>query len=244
MIKVISDDRAEVGQYYDDFSQTYERRRHRGYHALVDDIEASLVLENYRGGKVLEVGCGTGLIMKRCSKIGKDLIGVDISNKMVEKAHRKGHFVFLSDVVSLPFGNEVFDLVYSFKVLAHVVRIKSALREIARVTCRGGQVLAEFYNPLSTRYLVKRIRGASRTGLRVTEEDVPTRWDLPWEVERHFPSELEIVRMYGVRVVTPAAVFIDVPVVGRGLQRIEAELTRRRIAARFGGFVVVHCQRR
>ena len=28
-------------RYYDDFSRDYERERHVGYHALIDDLEAS-----------------------------------------------------------------------------------------------------------------------------------------------------------------------------------------------------------
>jgi hypothetical protein len=51
--------------YYDDFAGWYENERHLPYHRMLDDLEVELV-ERYAAGKaVLEVGCGTGLILHR-----------------------------------------------------------------------------------------------------------------------------------------------------------------------------------
>ena len=51
--------------YYDRFAKTYEDRRHEGYHLMIDDLEAEVVLPSARDREVLEVGCGTGLILQR-----------------------------------------------------------------------------------------------------------------------------------------------------------------------------------
>ncbi len=54
--------------YYDAFSNTYEAGRDAGYHALVDSMTAEL-LGRYTAGKdLLEVGCGTGLILKEVAE--------------------------------------------------------------------------------------------------------------------------------------------------------------------------------
>ena len=51
--------------YYDEFSNWYERDRGHGYHALIDDLEVEIATPYARDGRVLEVGCGTGLILSR-----------------------------------------------------------------------------------------------------------------------------------------------------------------------------------
>src|SRR6476620_6629174 len=57
--------------YYDDFAGWYERERHLPYHRMLDDLEVELV-ERYGAGKdVLEVGCGTGLILDRVAQFAR-----------------------------------------------------------------------------------------------------------------------------------------------------------------------------
>ena len=70
--------------------------------------------------------------------------------------------VMRANACELPFADKSFDLVYSFKVLAHVEDIDRALKEIARVTRRGGHMVLEFYNPL-TGQLVAWVEVASRS---------------------------------------------------------------------------------
>ena len=163
--------------YYDDFSSTYETERGRGYHALVDELETDIVLPFCRDADVLELGCGTGLILERVAKVAKTARGIDLSPGMLEKATARGLDVSLASVTELPFADASFDLVYSFKVLAHVPDIGRALAEAARVTRPGGHLVLEFYNPLSLRYLAKRAAGPQPIGDGRTEADVFTRWD-------------------------------------------------------------------
>src|SRR6185369_5071326 len=109
--------------YYDDFAGWYEKERHLPYHRMLDDLEVELV-ERYAAGKaVLEVGCGTGLILHRTARFARRAAGID-----------------------LPIATASVDVAYSFKVLAHIPDIEGALREMARVVRPGGWVLAEFYN--------------------------------------------------------------------------------------------------
>ncbi|MEM9491608.1 MAG: class I SAM-dependent methyltransferase, partial [Myxococcota bacterium] len=53
--------------YYDDFAGWYERQRGHGYHQLIDDLEVDVLARYGRGGRILEVGCGTGLILGRAA---------------------------------------------------------------------------------------------------------------------------------------------------------------------------------
>src|SRR5277367_3843163 len=158
--------------YYDEFSQRYEaeRRPNRpgGYHALVDDLEVELVERYGAGGDVLECGVGTGLLLERFGRFARTAKGIDLSPGMLERARARGLDVSEASVTAIPFADATFDVTCSFKVLANVPEIGKALHEMARVTRPGGVVVAEFYNPLSVRGLVKRLgpAGAISEGKR------------------------------------------------------------------------------
>src|SRR5215470_1904441 len=105
--------------YYDDFSAGYERERGRGYHQLLDDLEMSVVAPLARGRRVLEIGCGTGLILQRIAREAVSARGIDLSPGMLQAARARGLDVSLASATQLPFADGSFDLVCSFKVLAH-----------------------------------------------------------------------------------------------------------------------------
>ena len=134
-------------QYYDDFSDSYERGRGYGYHQMIDDLEVQVTAPYARGARVLELGCGTGLILARVAEIAEEAVGIDLSEGMAQRARDRGLDVHIGSVCDLPFEDDEFDLTYSFKVLAHIPDIDAAVREAARVTRPGGHLLLEFYNP-------------------------------------------------------------------------------------------------
>lgn len=224
--------------YYDDFSDGYERERHHGYHAMLDDLECDVVLPFARGKDALEVGCGTGLILSRVAHEARRAEGVDLSPGMLELAKKRGLDVREGSATELPYPDASFDVVYSFKVLAHVPDIEKALSEMARVCRPGGVVLAELYNPFSLRFLAKRIAGPGKISDGRTEADVFTRWDAPNKLRHMLPSTLDFVEVRGLRVFTPAAFVHRIPVVGRALTFAEQHVTRSPLRW-FGGFLIL-----
>ena len=228
---------AATQAYYDDFSGGYERERGRGYHGLIDDLEVEVALPLARDARVLEAGCGTGLILERLAPVAEEAWGVDLSPGMLRKAQNRGLNVVVGSVTELPFADESFDMVCSFKVLAHVPDIERALAEIARVTRPGGHMVLEFYNPWSLRYLAKKVAGPMPISDGRTEADVFTRWDSPLEISKRLPAGVELVDYRGIRVFTPAAFVHKLPVIGGLLA--QAERASLRSPARYlGGFLV------
>ncbi len=231
----------QARKYYDDFSQSYERERGRGYHQMIDDLELQVTAPYARGARVLELGCGTGLILARVAEIADQVVGIDLSEGMAQHARERGLDVHIGSVCDLPFDDDQFDLTYSFKVLAHIPDIDAALREAARVTRPGGHLLLEFllefYNPWSLRYLAKKVAGPKPIGDDRTEADIFTRWDSPRAIAKLLPPNVELVNYRGVRVLTPFAAVHRVPWLARGLSRAE-HLAARSPLRYFGGFLV------
>ena len=229
-------------RYYDEFAEWYERERHDGYHRLIDDLQVDLLEEHVRDKDVLEVGCGTGLLLDRIASLADTARGIDISEGMLRKARRRGLDVVQGCATELPFETASFDVVYSFKVLAHVQDIEQAVAECCRVTRPGGRLFLEFYNPLSLRFFAKWVGGPGKISESTDESAVFTRWDSPWEVPEYIPEHVELERWAGVRIFTPAAFFHRVPVVGEALRRLEF-VGRDTPLGRFGGFLVAQARK-
>jgi ubiquinone/menaquinone biosynthesis C-methylase UbiE len=232
--------------YYDAFSKRYEDRRGSndpgGYHDLLDELEADFVQRFGAGRDVLEVGCGTGLVLERIARFARTARGVDLSPGMLDKARERGLDVVQGSATDLPFDDETFDVTCSFKVLAHVPDIATALREMARVTRVGGFVLAEFYNPMSLRGLVKRFGPARSVAHGTHENQVYTRFDSPRAVRELVPEGCRLVDARGVRIVTPTAALMRRAPLRLALRAAERALCDSPLRV-FGGFYVAAMQK-
>ncbi len=230
--------------YYDDFAGWYERDRHLPYHRMLDDLEVELV-ERYATGKdALEVGCGTGLILDRVAAFARGAAGIDLSAGMLARAARRGLAVAQASATELPIASASVDVAYSFKVLAHIPDIVGALREMTRVVRPGGYVLAEFYNARSIRRLVKAMKPPTAISEQANDEHVYTRYDDARAIRSYLPPDLEWVATRGIRVITPTAAMLRVPVLGAAMRWAEHQLADLPGARDVGGFLVAVCRKR
>ena len=234
-------------QYYDAFAKGYESQRGDndpgGYHELLDELESEFVRRFGSGRDVLEVGCGTGLVLSRLASFAKSATGVDLSPGMLERARSRGLRVIEGSATALPFEAQSFDVTCSFKVLAHVPEIERALAEMARVTRPGGHVIAEFYNPHSLRGLLKRFGPAGRVAAGTHERHVYTRFDSPRQVKKLIPAGCHLVAARGVRIATPTALVMKSGI-GRRLFGSAERLLCDSPLRVFGGFYIVALERR
>lgn len=236
--------RLDNRSYYDDFAGWYERERHLPYHRMLDDLEVELVARYGAGRDVLEVGCGTGLILGRAAQVARSAMGVDLSGGMLAKAASRGLTVVQASATELPVATASVDVAYSFKVLAHIPDIQAALAEMARVVRPGGWVLAEFYNARSLRRLVKAMKPPTAVSATTHDEHVFTRYDDARAIRSYLPDELEWVATRGIRVITPVAKMLEVPVLGSAVRWAEGVLADLPGARDVGGFLVACCRRR
>lgn len=120
-------------------------------------VNARLVhglLEQLRRKRVLEVGVGTGRFAVPLQKSGVDLVGIDISRKMVELGLAKGlRNVVFADGARLPFAPRSFDVATTNHVLHLIPDWRDVLLEIARVTRESYATIIE---TIDTRWSIKR----------------------------------------------------------------------------------------
>jgi phosphatidylethanolamine/phosphatidyl-N-methylethanolamine N-methyltransferase len=100
------------------------------------------------GGRILEVGVGTGISLRAYSPKNR-IVGVDISESMLEKAKarvaelRLKHVEQLAvmDAGKLDFPDNSFDVVVAQYVVTTVPKPEAALDEFARVLKPGGEII-------------------------------------------------------------------------------------------------------
>ena len=225
--------------YYDDFAGWYERERHDGYHAMIDALQVEVARPLASGRDVLELGCGTGMILKELHPVARQAVGIDISPGMLKQARDRGLNVVVGSATDLPFADESFDMVCSFKVLAHIEQIQRVMSEVARVLRPGGVAALEFYNKRSLRTLIKHLKPATAVSEQSNDEEVYTRYDSLDDVRGYLPPSLKVAGVRGVRVFTPVAQVHKVPVVGSLFRAAERWGRDNALFSRFGGFMVV-----
>ena len=89
-------------------------------------------------GRLLEVGCAGGWLLKHAIERGWQARGVELSADAVKHAHSLGLDVFQGDLLAATLPEASFDLVYMGDVLEHVPDCRAVLADVARVLAPGG----------------------------------------------------------------------------------------------------------
>lgn len=125
--------------------QQWNPQQYAEHARFVTDLGAPLLdlLTPKPGERVLDVGCGDGVLTKQLMDRGCDVIGVDASPAMVETAKALGVQAHVMDGHQLPFYEE-FDAVVSNAALHWMVKPDEVLCSIRRALRPGGRFVAEF----------------------------------------------------------------------------------------------------
>ena len=135
------------------------------------------------GGRILEVGVGTGISLPRYGPAMR-LVGVDISDAMLDKARARAARLGLSnveqirqmDAENLAFADNEFDVVVAQYVVTAVPDPERALDEFVRVVRPGGEIV------ITTRVGAdKGMREKVEKLLMPITSKLGWRTDFPWE---------------------------------------------------------------
>lgn len=108
-------------------------------------------------GRLLDIGCGTGLASSLVKNDKLNITGIDITPAMLETARRRlpnAHFV-IADASNPPFLSETFDAAIISGVLHHVVDYTDVLRQTTQLLKPGAPILI-INEPNSTGYAMLR----------------------------------------------------------------------------------------
>lgn len=103
-------------------------------------IHAQFLAHLKPGQRVLDAGCGEGVLSCLVAQQGIEVVGTDISQSNLRGAKDLAEewdvdvVFYQSDAESLPFPDESFDVVLSSHVLEHLPNLDQGLRELYRVT--------------------------------------------------------------------------------------------------------------
>lgn len=118
------------------------------YDSLVPEVNPSLehiykrVAKRVGRGRILEVGCGKGLLLSRLDSPHRELYGFDILKWAVKRSKTQAENAHLcvGDARNMPFKSDSFDYVIGTEVLEHIVG-NNAVRECYRVLKPSGVAL-------------------------------------------------------------------------------------------------------
>lgn len=102
------------------------------------------------GHRVLDVGCGTGMLAARIlGELGLEVVGCDFSRGMLDHARRRSRRVrwVQGNAGRLPFGDASFDAIVSTEAFHWFPDPHGALAEFRRVLVPDGRLLVSLVNP-------------------------------------------------------------------------------------------------
>jgi Methylase involved in ubiquinone/menaquinone biosynthesis len=100
-------------------------------------------LKKDEGNKVLDLGCGKGRYLKNLAEDMPDAhyMAVDLSEGVMSFFDGNIAVRKQGSLTDIPYGDDVFDMVYACESLEHAIDIENALQEMARVTRPGGKIV-------------------------------------------------------------------------------------------------------
>lgn len=125
--------------------QTWAAASYDTHARFVSDLAGGVMnwLDVKPGERVLDLGCGDGVLTAKLGEAGAEVAGVDSSPDFVAAARARGLDVRLMDGEALTFEDE-FDAVFSNAALHWMTKAGQVIDGVARALRPGGRFVAEF----------------------------------------------------------------------------------------------------
>ena len=116
--------------------------------------------EPFRGLRVLDVGCGGGILSESMARLGAQVTGIDVVEKNIRvaslHASRQGLDIDyrLASASELTDSGAVFDVVLNMEVVEHVADVDAFMRDCARLTAEAGVMFLSTINRTPLAWIV------------------------------------------------------------------------------------------
>jgi ubiquinone/menaquinone biosynthesis C-methylase UbiE len=141
-----ADVKEQIRNYWDLRGRDYDRSPG---HTMLPEVWKGVLAKVLKGKRrILDVGTGTGFIALLLAKVGYEVVGIDLSRKMLEAAREKAEKTGvdvefkLGDAENLPFDDDTFDAVICRHLLWTLPNPHKAVKEWKRVVKPRGKVVA------------------------------------------------------------------------------------------------------
>lgn len=134
----------EVMERYDLTAHMYDMRYAEEQEAKFGAALRSLKAK--KCGKVLDAGCGTGLLFRHVASKAEMVVGLEISKQTLLKAKERAqsfqnvHLV-MADADFMPFRDCAFSIAFAFTLIQNMPDPAKTLKEIRRVTEDSAQII-------------------------------------------------------------------------------------------------------
>ena len=144
-LRQASTDSRAVQSYYDDLAARYDDTLAQWQYRAPDDVSALLAPHLAEEARVLDIGCGTGLLGKALRGRGAWVIdGIDISAASLEQAGQRGCYARLmrQDLqrLPLPVPDAAYDAAALVGVMSYIEDADALLRDLCRSVRLGGMI--------------------------------------------------------------------------------------------------------
>lgn len=188
-----------------------EWRSYREFMTWIQKTEPYVfdVLNSYdwRGKKVLEIGCGQGTTLNYLPSLGAEVSGMDMSIQSIlgaragatELGHKTKISLSQADAEKVPFVSSTYDVVISIGVLHHTVDTAGAVREIDRILKPGGQAIVMLYRSGNPKWwMTNLLRGYSWLADKISGEKYTLANRLRIRQQAGNPSGTALLELFGV----------------------------------------------
>lgn len=137
-------DSKHIKDFYSGYADEIVDKRLRSPYALrryAHEAQYQSILKHVKPGmRVLDAGCGEGVLSVMMAKKGAIVTGCDLSAPNIEASKKYaseqgvGAEFIIADLEKIPFEDNTFDLVVSSHVLEHLPDFDKGLREVMRVS--------------------------------------------------------------------------------------------------------------
>ncbi len=150
-----------------------------------------------RKSLVLEIGCGTGLFTKELAETDNQIVAIDISEALIEKAKERVHTRNVEFVVDNAYKTKFKPNSYDFIVGSsslHHLDVDLALKEFSRILKPGGGIMFTEPNMMNPQIaLIKNIPAIKRRAGDSPDETAFFRWGIAGKLRDHGFTEISIV---------------------------------------------------
>lgn len=159
-------------------AQTWSAAAYDRHARFVSDLAGEILswLDPKAGERILDLGCGDGVLTARLRDLGCAVTGVDSGPDMIEAARRLGLDAHLMDGHDLPYSGE-FDAVFSNAALHWMTEPRRVIEGVRKALKRQGRFVAEFGGHGNVAAIITAMRAIAQA--RGGDADLAGPWFFP-----------------------------------------------------------------